>query len=737
MSDKEKARLQVNLKTVIKYFLAIFIPPAVLIGGMLLLFHHVETTSMIGEFKSSEKRVVQQEAKAITDDFRIVLSDLLYLAGQHGLKEIFKDGKTASVIDDLSRDYLVMSEKKRLYDQVRVLDKTGMEVLRVNFDNGNPYIVPEKQLQSKAHRYYFEDSFRLGRAEVYVSPLDLNIEKGEIELPRKPMIRFGTPFFDARGQKQGIILLNYFGEVLIKRFRMLALNSSGEVILLNSDGFWLAGPDADDEWGFMYDDGKNRSFGKKYPHAWLGISKSDSGQFQTSDGLFTYRTVYPLREVHEAGMMSKNPPESAASYQWTIVSRISPDLLSAGPYKLFNKLILLYIILLLLLAGSSSFLAYFIVRRRRSAEEIGTLTRAVEQSPASIMITDIEGKIEYVNPKFTEITGYSSNEVLGQNPRFLKTEDKRPSDYKLMWKKITSGKVWHGEFLNKKKSGELYWEKASISPVRDEKGVILHFVAVKEDVTERKRADKELKEAKEMAEAASKAKSEFLANMGHELRTPLNAIIGFSDVLLHGIKGEISEQQGRSLSHIKQSGKHLLEIVNDVLDIAKIEAGKVFIETVPFDMYHLMEEVCNMLSTLAEKNSLKLRMVYPDDMPKQVMGDPKNLRSIITNLANNAIKFTDEGDVSIKVESKEQTEKDVLFRISVEDSGIGIPADKLEHIFDKFSQVDASNSRNYEGTGLGLAICKQLVELMGGSIGVISQEGNGSTFWFTLCLPLK
>ena len=737
MSAREKAKLQVNPKRVIKYFLAIFIPPAILIGGMLLLFHRVETASMIGEFKTSEKRVVQQEAKAITDDFRIVLSDLLYLAGQHGLKEIFKDGKAASAIDDLSRDYLVMSEKKRLYDQIRILDKTGMEVLRINFNNGNPYIVPENQLQSKAHRYYFEDSFRLGPAEVYVSPLDLNIEKGKIELPRKPMIRFGIPFFDARGQKQGIILLNYFGEVLIERFRIFALNSLGEVMLLNSDGFWLAGPDAEDEWGFMYDDGKSRSFSKKYPHAWLGISKSDSGQFQTSDGLFTYRTVYPLREVQEAGMMLKKPSEPDTSYQWKIVSRIPSDLLSAGPHELFNKFLLLYMILLLLLASSSSFLAYFIVRRRRSAEEISTLTRAVEQSPASIMITDLEGKIEYVNPKFTEITGYSSNEVLGQNPRFLKTEDKRPSEYKVMWKTIASGKVWHGEFLNRKKSGELYWEKASISPVRDEKGTILHFVAVKEDITERKRADKELKEAKALAEAASKAKSEFLANMGHELRTPLNAIIGFSDVLLHGIKGEVNEQQGRSLSHIKQSGKHLLEIVNDVLDIAQIEAGKVFIETVPFDMYHLMEEICNMLSPLAEKNKVKLKMEYPGDIPKQVLGDPKHLRSIITNLANNAIKFTAEGDVCIKVESKEQTEKDVLLRISVEDTGIGIPADKLEHIFDKFSQVDASNSRNYEGTGLGLAICKQLVELMGGSIGVSSQEGKGSTFWFILCLPLK
>ena len=144
-----------------------------------------------------------------------------------------------------------------------------------------------------------------------------------------------------------------------------------------------------------------------------------------------------------------------------------------------------------------------------------------------------------------------------------------------------------------------------------------------------------------------------------------------------------------------------------------------------------------MLSPLAEKNNVKLRMEYPDNIPKQLIGDPKNLRSIITNLANNAVKFTAEGDVSIKVESKEQTEKNVLLRISVEDSGIGIPADKLEHIFEKFSQVDASNSRNYEGTGLGLAICKQLVELMGGTIGVSSQEGNGSTFWFTLCLPLK
>lgn len=244
-------------------------------------------------------------------------------------------------------------------------------------------------------------------------------------------------------------------------------------------------------------------------------------------------------------------------------------------------------------------------------------------------------------------------------------------------------------------------------------------------------------ELKKAVEAATKVKSEFIANMSHELRTPLNAIIGFSRVLLEGIKGEINEQQRKSLSNIEKSGKHLLDIVNDVLDIANLDSGKATIETVPFDFYGLIENIFNSLTPLAEKKGLKFRIEYPPGMPSQIIGDIQHLWMIITNITNNAIKFTPEGHVSIKVESVEKTEKDVLLRVSVEDSGIGIPEEKIDHIFDKFTQVDSSLSRYYEGTGLGLALSKQLVELMGGAIGVSSKVGIGSTFWFTLRLPLS
>lgn len=244
-------------------------------------------------------------------------------------------------------------------------------------------------------------------------------------------------------------------------------------------------------------------------------------------------------------------------------------------------------------------------------------------------------------------------------------------------------------------------------------------------------------ELKKAVEAATKAKSEFIANMSHELRTPLNAIIGFSRVLLEGIKGEINEQQKKSLSNIEKSGKHLLDIVNDVLDIANLDSGKVSIETVLFDFHGLIENIFNSLSPLAEKKGLDLRIEYPPGMPSQIIGDIQHLWMIITNITNNAIKFTPEGHVSIKVESVDKTEKDVLLRVSVEDSGIGIPEEKVDHIFDKFTQVDSSLSRHYEGTGLGLALSKQLVELMGGTIGVSSKLGTGSTFWFTLRLSLS
>ena len=219
-----------------------------------------------------------------------------------------------------------------------------------------------------------------------------------------------------------------------------------------------------------------------------------------------------------------------------------------------------------------------ITERKQAEEELQKLSSAVEQSQVSVVITDPDGTVEYVNPKFTEVTGYSAEEAIGQNPRVLNAGIQAPEFYKEMWDTIKAGDVWQGEFANKKKNGDIFWENATISPIRNSESRVTHFVAVKEDITDRKQAEQELKKAKETAEEATKAKSDFLANMSHEIRTPMNAIIGMSHLCLG------TEMQPRQRDYIEKvygSAQSLLGIINDILDFSKIEAGKLEMEPYP------------------------------------------------------------------------------------------------------------------------------------------------------------
>ncbi len=519
-----------------------------------------------------------------------------------------------------------------------------------------------------------------------------------------------------------------------------------------------------------------------------------------------------------------------------------------------------------------------ISERKRMEDKLRQLSQAVEQSPALIVITDPAGNIEYVNPKFIQVTGYTLAEVLGKNPRVLKSGGTSPEAYRELWQTIHSGKEWSGEFHNKKKSGELYWESASISPIRDLAGRITHFVATKEDITARKQIEQELirSEAKfrtlydsgsdavmlldekgffdcnpatlamfgcatreefcskhpadlspaqqpcgtdsltlanqriatamekgshffewthrradtgatfpadvllsalqldgrpalqavvrditartaaaaqlletnrqleaatvranelaVRAESANVAKSEFLASMSHEIRTPMNGVIGMLG-LLHDT--ELSDRQREFIQIARSSAESLLNIINDILDFSKIEAGKLTVEPVPFDLQNAVEEVGEIFAAEVAKKGLDLIIRIAPDAPRYIIGDPGRVRQVLTNLLGNAVKFTSAGHVLISLQCKGRTESQAQLSFSVEDTGLGIAADKLDRIFNKFTQADSSTTRRFGGTGLGLAISKQLTELMGGTIAVTSQPGKGSTFSFTLPFGLS
>jgi PAS domain S-box-containing protein len=396
-----------------------------------------------------------------------------------------------------------------------------------------------------------------------------------------------------------------------------------------------------------------------------------------------------------------------------------------------------------------------ITERIQSEEKLKLLGRAIEQSPVMVVITDKEGNIRYTNPKFTEITGYSLNEVVGQNPRILKSGEQSSEFYNELWKTILSGNDWHGEFHNRKKNGDLYWESAVISSFVNDSGDIAYFFSVKEDITEKKQMIADLIKAKEKAEESDHLKTSFLNNISHEIRTPFNSILGFLSIIQDD--DLTSSERDEYISIINKSACRLMNTINDIVEISQIQTGQMKLTASETNIKRLTGELFDLFKTDAE--SQKLEFTITNDLPDNIeciSTDGIKLKTILSILIGNAIKFTKAGSIGFGIKCRDKANRrdkvedhsrvkacldptaspvpTVEIEFSIKDTGIGISGNKQQAIFERFMQADGSNTRQFEGSGLGLSIAKAYVEMLDGKIWVKSEEGKGSTFYFTIPL---
>ncbi|MBI1272884.1 MAG: response regulator [Alphaproteobacteria bacterium] len=361
---------------------------------------------------------------------------------------------------------------------------------------------------------------------------------------------------------------------------------------------------------------------------------------------------------------------------------------------------------------------------------------AIDATAGGVIITDPnqpDNPIIFVNQGFTQIAGYTSDEVVGKNCRMLQGSHTDSLSARTISHAVKHRKPVSTEILNYRKDGTPFWNALSISPVFNEYGGLVNFIGMQTDITDIKNTQEALRLAKSEAERGANMKSNFLAMMSHEIRTPINSILGALS-LMHDTA--MNEEQKRYVATASTSGAALLEIINDLLDYSKIEAGKLEIETEAFNLPALLSGIVDMLQNQAKAKGLYCNHKREPDVPTNVMGDPGRVRQILLNLVSNAVKFTETGGIMINVSNlisyDEAGGTHSLIRFEVVDTGIGINHEGQSRLFTEFNQLDPSTSRKHGGTGLGLAICRRLVKLMNGEIGVESRPGEGSKFWFVI-----
>jgi PAS domain S-box-containing protein len=364
-----------------------------------------------------------------------------------------------------------------------------------------------------------------------------------------------------------------------------------------------------------------------------------------------------------------------------------------------------------------------ITERKLTEEKIKKLNQAIEQSPSEIIITDVEGIIQYVNPRFTLVTGYSTEEVIGKKSRVFKADKLNPGEFKQLWMTVTKGNAWKGEYYNRKKNGEPFWESILISPILNEFGEVINFLVISEDITEKKKFVKELIEAKETAEKSDRFKSQFLAQMSHEIRTPINSIINFTEILKDELPAGNQSLAG-CYEAIDVSCKRIIRTIDMILRMSEIQTGTY---NCTYTLINLAKDVIEKIipefkNRAAKKNLDFILIKPPQDI--LILGDQFSLENIFNNLLDNAVAYTSEGRIEVNVFINGNNNPCV----SVTDTGIGISEQFIPDLFKPFRQEDQGYTRKYDGNGLGLALVKSYCELNNAGVSVDSRKGKGSVF---------
>ncbi|MGF1911296.1 PAS domain S-box protein [Vibrio kasasachensis] len=794
---------------------ALWAIPAYLALGVWMNLHYLLSVD-------NDKQYALHNEQVIVDLIEEVLGETLVRMSADAKNLAYVTSNIVSQRQDpynnLKAYFVQLSANNHNYDHIRFVDTRGFERLRVNNANGMVSVVPQDKLQNKSHRYYWQYSNKLAEGNVYISPLDLNFEGGEVQQPLNPTIRVGTPVFDGEGKRLGVILLNYKGNKLINKLLTVAPSFINHIYLYNPQGIAVIHPSDADGSNFAV------SPDRGIPHDVLdGIQLRNEGQELIGESYYTYAQI-----------------EAPSNGNWTIVSAFPLERFNLSRQAFHHEYTLVYFLLFIMLTIATTIFARYrvqtrelrhqqryeqqfrrtleniqlaavsinqrgditfcndfflnmvgyqfdevigqpwverfipkelhpqaqyaldeairqqthqphsesvvmgktgeihlvswtstftqsndqegvltligedITQQKMAQDQLQRLSHAVESSQNSVLITDLSGRIVYVNPVFCELTGYARDDVLGQTPRFLQSGETKKEDYDNLWQTLQSGEEWRGEFHNRKKSGELFWERARISPVKDVEGRSLYYVAVKQDISEEKRLAQEVdKQTRERIHHEKLAAVGKVVNMiAHDLRNPLSSI---KMVLQLQSRANPNEMFDISLEQVR----YMEAILEELLAYSRPD------QLTPewIDLNKLLETLIAGQQKLAKQSEVRLDVHLQPNLPT-VFADATKLRQALQNVLLNAMQAAKSGtDAVVKISSNIMiTESETQLLINIENNGQSIDPCMAKKVFEPFFTTKA------KGTGLGLAIAKRNIDAHHGHIKLIPQiEGTLAT----------
>jgi PAS domain S-box-containing protein len=743
-------------------FLRIFLPIVLIIlfAYMSLFHYHVLSNNL--DLKTKTMTELELASNKVSGDFDATIFNANFiLKGLVSSKDLINQNRDDAQYN-FSKFIKNLVQEAGVYSSISLIDEKGMERIKVERINDQAVIVPSVSLKLKSNENYFKEASKLGNGEFFVSrfepmgdlpPFPDNVQ---IEIPSNPIIRFACPIFDLTGKRRGVIVINYLMINILNEIRDAYSKSTSAVYVVDDDGILQQTPSTKEESAK-----RGLTTAESFPQIYGMTEGIDKGQFEVGGKIFTFNKIYEI-----PSLLDSYQHYQQRSFQFTfahikkknyimiLTVTPMPAIVSLG-YIMDHPIAVTIFIGLLILAGFLSWIiAHSMVERdiaetkmKDSIKELNFQKFALDEH-AIVSATDIDGTIIYVNDKFCKISGYNCEELIGGNYRITSSGEHSREFIENLWQTITQGNTWHGEIKHRNKDGGFFWVNATIVPFLDKYGFPFQFITICTDITERKRIEEELaimnaslgkqvdrevqsrlEKEREKNEAvdANRAKSEFIANMSHEIRTPMNAIMGFSELIY---TNATDKKQLKYAQSINSACKSLLTLINDILDLSKIEAGKMAIESVPVNISSLLNEINLIFTTIIAEKGVDFIIDIAPDIPESLMMDETRLRQILFNLVGNALKFIKKGYIKIlanKINLSDDPNK-IGLSITVEDTGIGIPPDSIDMIFDAFNQVGGQSTREYGGTGLGLTISKRLAKMMNGDITVKSAVGVGSVF---------